>query len=176
VLTFRRWPAGITGIPRLREWDAVVFVDVPELARSELGELAFVAFVDGEAEALAGAGIPRRVIERMAAGLETKVERPYEARAVRKSDVVWSVGARTFHGHAFGLPAGFPASSLEVVVTPDGERAVTADGGEIPPSLEPLYEDAVAELERRGRERFQSFVVRADKVGDERWQLTIDPL
>ena len=176
MLTFRRWPAGITGIPRLRQWEAVVIVDVPELARSELGELAFAAFGDGAVEAPGDPGVPRRVIERMAAELETQVERPYEARAVRKSELVWSVGARTFHGAEFPLPAGFPASSLEVVVTPEGERAVSADGSEIPPSLEPLYADALAELERRGRERYQAFVARAGKLGDERWHLTIDPL
>jgi hypothetical protein len=42
--------------------------------------------------------------------------------------------------------------------------------------FEPAVAEALAEIERRGRERFQAFAARADKLGGDRWELTIDPL
>ena len=151
-------------------------MEAPELARSGLAKLTFTAFADGALETDGAAGVPRRVVERMAAALDARLGRPYEACAVRQTEVAWSVGARTSRGDAFELPAGFPASSLEVVVTPDGQRTISADDGDIPAALLPLYADAVAELERRGRGRFEAFVARADKVAEERWNVTVDPL
>jgi hypothetical protein len=176
-MTFRRWPAGITWIPRLREWDAVVLVDLPELERSALAEFELAAPVGADAVAREGATVPRRVVDRIVEELDVRVDRPYDALVVRKGRLTWSAGARTVRlGDTVALPAGFPATSLEVVRTPDGALEARADGEEIASTVEPLYADAVAELERRGRERFESFVVRADKVAGGTWQLTIDPL
>jgi hypothetical protein len=177
VLTFRRWPAGITGIPRLREWDAVVLVELPELEASPLNEFELSAPVGGEALARADEPLPRRMLERVADALDTEVDRPYDALVVRKDRRRWSAGARAIRlGDAIELPAGFPASSLEVVRTPAGALETRVDGAEIDPALAPLVVDVVAALDRRGRQRFESFVARADKVGEGLWQLIIDPL
>ena len=95
---------------------------------------------------------------------------------MRKGPRRWSAGAVAVRGDLIELPAGFPATQVEVVVAPDGALEARADGEPIDPSLSGLFADAVAELERRGRDRFESFVVRADKVGGTAWQLTVDPL
>ena len=67
------------------------------------------------------------------------------------------------------------ATSVEVVVAPGGDRSLLVDGEEVV-NPDPAWEPAVHELERRGRKRFQSFVARADRVGEDRWELTVDPL
>jgi hypothetical protein len=177
VLTFRNWPAGITGIPRLREWDAVVLVELPELEASLLTEFELSAPIEGDVRARADEGVPRRMLERIAETLDAEVERPYDALVVRKDRRRWSAGARTIRlGDTIELPAGFPATSLEVVRTPEGALETRADGEEVDPALAPLIVEVVAALDRRGRERFESFVARADKVANGSWQLTIDPL
>jgi hypothetical protein len=115
-------------------------------------------------------------VERIAEELDAHVDRPYEALVVRKDRRRWSAGAQKVRGDTVTLPAGLPASTLELVQLPGGERQFTADGEPVDPSLSPLFAEVEAELDRRGSERFESFVVRADKVADGSWQLTIDPL
>jgi hypothetical protein len=176
-LTFRRWPAGITGIPRLREWDAVVLVELPELEASAIEEFELAAPVGGQVQAAAGEALPRRMLDRIAAALDAEVDRPYDALVIRKDRRRWSAGARAIRlGDTIELPAGFPASSLEVVRTPAGALETRVDGTEIDPALAPLVVDVVVALDRRGRQRFESFVARADKVAEGLWQLTVDPL
>jgi hypothetical protein len=153
-------------------------VELPELAGSSLGDLGFRAPVGADVERDgSGEAVPRRALDRIAAELDARVERPYDALAVRRGAVLWSAGAKAIRlGETVDLPAGFPASSLEVVRAPGGEIEARADGEPLGGALDPLYADAVAELERRGRTRFESFVVRADKVAGGRWHVAIDPL
>ena len=95
---------------------------------------------------------------------------------MRQDAVDWLVGAVELHSEEVELPGGRGVSSIEVVSPPGGGVHVLADGEE---ALEPLdagLAAAAAELERRGRLKFESFVARADKVEDDRWDLTIDPL
>ncbi len=153
-------------------------MELPELAESALGELRFHAPVDAGLERHGfGEAVPRRALERIAAELDARVERPYDALAVRRGPVLWSAGARGIRlGETVDLPAGFPATTLEVVRAPNGDLEARADDELLGGAFDPLYANAVAELERRGRARFESFVVRADKVAGGRWYVTIDPL
>jgi hypothetical protein len=160
----------------LREWDAVLLLEVRELEGSALGRFELIVPVAGAAAVHADEGVPRRAVERIAEEVDAKLERPYEVLLVRTDARRWSAGARKLRGDTVALPAGFPASSLEVVRPPGGGLEVTADGEPVEPALSPLFAEVVAELDGRGRERFESFVVRADKVADGSWQLTIDPL
>jgi hypothetical protein len=177
VLTFSRIPAGVTGIPRLREWDAVVLVDVPELAGSALGEIELLVPAEGALAVRATEPVPREAVDRLVAELDGRIDRPYEALAVRQDDRRFTAGARALAGgESVDLPADLPASSLEVVLTPEGELQASADGEEIDPAAAAQFESALALLERHGRARFESFVVRADKADGGRWQLTVDPL
>jgi hypothetical protein len=177
VLEFLRFPAGISGIPRVREWDAVVIVELPELERSQIGEIEVVAPDSGDVLVHADEPVPHRVGERIAAALDEELDRPYEVLAVRQDELRWSAGARMLRGGTtLDFPPGVPATSLELALAPDGAVELRADGEIVDPALSPLFAGAAAELERHGRARFQFFVARADKVGGGAWQLTVDPL
>ncbi len=86
------------------------------------------------------------------------------------------VGAVQLESDVVDLPRDVPAQTLEVAIPPEGERMVIVDGEILGEEPTGLVGAAASELERRGRERFQAFVARADRVEDGRWDLTIDPL
>jgi hypothetical protein len=108
--------------------------------------------------------------------VDAELQRPYELLAVRRTRERWAVAARRLHSQLVVLPKGVAAAMLEVVVSPDAERSAFADGEKVTDWVDAALAEALAELERRGRERFQAFVARADKLGDDRWELTVDPL
>ena len=83
----REWlAAGITGLQRQREWDAVATAEVDGIQGDEVG---FVALPDGtfvlESE---GSHDPAPFAD----ALRDDIERPYRARAVRRPEM-WAVGA-----------------------------------------------------------------------------------
>ena len=83
----REWlAAGITGLQRQREWDAVATAEAEGVHGDEV---EFVALPDGsfvvESEGAADAAP-------FAAALAESIEAPYRALAVRRTDV-WAVGA-----------------------------------------------------------------------------------
>jgi hypothetical protein len=154
-----------------------VLVELPELEASLLNEFELYARVGGKVQLSADEGVPRRAIERISEALDEEVDRPYDALVVRKDRGRWSAGARAIRlGDTIELPAGFPAASLEVIRPPSGEIEVRVDGDVPDAAVAALVVDVVAALDRRGRQRFESFVARADKVAEGSWQLTIDPL
>jgi hypothetical protein len=170
-------PAGVTGIPRLREWDAVVLVELPELDGSPAGELELSA-EPGEPLAVMGAeAVPAGVGDRLAAALDAELERPYDGIAVRQQGSRWAAGARAGRaGQEIELPGDLPGAALEVVRTPDGDRVVQADGEPLDAESETRFAAAVAVIEERGAARFESFVARADKGPDGLWRVSVDPL
>jgi hypothetical protein len=168
-----RWvEAGVSGVPRGREWDVVVVVDVPELEPSLESEIAFRVSADGRLEG--AERLPPAVVERIADEIGASVRPPYEVLAARRGPSEWSVAARERRGVGIELP-GVEASEVTVAVTPDGVRTGLVDGTEIEASTGAL-DAALDELERRGRERFRSFVARAERGPEGRWELTVDPL
>ncbi len=166
-------PTGITGLARPRQWDALIAVELPELAGETINELSFMAF-DGEIVASAGGGFTT-ACERVAASLDGELARPYEVLLVRRGSTAWAAGARRVKAELITLGV-LDARVLEVALTPDGELSAALDEGPIEGLVDPVVDIALRELERRGRARFQAFAARADNVGGERWQLTIDPL
>jgi hypothetical protein len=149
-----------------------VAAELPELASEALGEVEFQAF---EEAVVAVAGAPQEIVERLAAVLDRELERPYTAQAVRRGPSEWMVGGRRTHASLISL--ALPANNaVEVIVAPDGERTAVLDGEAVAGLVEPVVDLALRELEQRGRLRFQAFVARADRVDDDRWQLTVDPL
>jgi hypothetical protein len=103
------------------------------------------------------------------------LEPPFAVRAVRRGRLEWAVAGRALRSEPVVLSVPADAFSVEVVVAPDGNRSLLVDGEEVV-TVDPVWDEAVQELERRGRKRFQSFVARADRVGEDRWELTVDPL
>jgi hypothetical protein len=166
-------PAGITGLARTRRWDASALVSVPELEASSVQEVELLLLADGTI--VSTAAVDPEALAALARAVGGGVDPPYVALAVRRSSLEWAVGAATVHAELLAFQSGLGCSSLEVVVTPDGDVTASADGellSTVPPELEP----ALGEIERHGRTRFQSFVARADKVGADRWAVTVDPL
>jgi hypothetical protein len=82
----REWlAAGITGLSRGREWDAVATLE----GEGEPGdELRFVALADGDLVLESGNADPAR----FAAALRESIAPPYRALAVRRPEL-WAVGA-----------------------------------------------------------------------------------
>ena len=166
-----RWvESGVSGLARPREWDATSLVDVPALRGYDVAQLEFRIRADGS---IVG-DVPREALPALTG--ELGLEPPYSARAVRRGETAWAVGALRIQSDPIDLPAGIAASSLEVAVPPDGETMLLADGEIV--TDEPTGGEAHAyrEIERLGRARFQAFVARADRVEDGSWELTVDPL
>ena len=143
--------AGIHGNHRLREWDAVVTAEAPELE----GERAvFVTLRNGDAVVDEGpAGI-----EPLAAALERELDPPYRAEGVKRHDGLWAVAGRRVE--IVELPG---VDGEEIELTSRGaDRTLLVDGargfGSIP------------QLER------PEHVVRARRVDGDLWEVDSSPL
>jgi hypothetical protein len=168
--------AGVRGVARDREWDAVETVDLAELRERPLDELELRVRADGTA-APAASGVPPEAVDRIVAALAGSVEPPYLVQAVRKSEITWSLGAIALAAEPLDLPAGLSADWIEVVMAPDGDLTAYADGEPLEAtSMDPDLTAALEMLERLGSERFECYVARAERVGADRWEVTVDPL
>ncbi len=89
LLPERLLEVGIHGVPRAREWDAVV----PVRADAEGTSLAFVALPDGTL--LVDDTVPDGAVLPFAEGLDGELEPPYRALAQRQDEEgLWIVGAK----------------------------------------------------------------------------------
>ncbi len=172
-----RWvEAGVSGLARSRDWDRVEVVDVPELADGSLEELRFGALADGSVVAATPPGLDPGLVERLAERLRERLGSPFEAVAVRRTRLEWSLAGRCLRLEEIALP---PLAAGEIVVAlgPGDERpALVVDGEEQVEPSEALAE-ATARLAALGGGRFDSFVVRARRLGlDDRWAASVDPL
>lgn len=143
--------AGIHGIPKAREWDAVVTVEAPELPgdRSE-----FVALPTGDVVVETGSDH----IKPLADALERELAPPYRAEAVKRDDGFWAVGGRRIE--LVELPG---VAGDEIELSSNGaERTLLIDGdrgfGSVP------------QLERPGH------IVRARRVDGDLWEVESSPL
>lgn len=167
---FRWVESGVSGLARLREWDATAIAEVPALAGSEQVEIDFRVLGDGSVIGDVSADVVAELTR------DLGVAPPYAARAVRQNEREWTVGALRIESELVALPAGIDAVSLEAAVPPEGEAMYVVDGEFLAEAPAGAAADALAELERLGAERFQAFVARADRLEDGRWELTVDPL
>jgi hypothetical protein len=168
--------AGIRGVARNREWDAVATIELPELSAGSLGELELRVRADGTPAPTAG-GVPPEAVERVLAALRGTIEPPYMVQGVRQDEVSWSLGAIALSAQPIDLPHGLAAGSIELVLSPDGDVTAYADGERVASGPgNPELTAALEKLERTAAERFKSYVARADRVGVDRWEVTVDPL
>ena len=145
-----------------------MLVEGPRLAT---GELAFRAFREG----IFGAPRDAVVVAHAVEALDPLVERPYEALVVHRGETTWAAAARAIAAELARFP-GADARSLEVAAPPDGARTVRVDDEDGPLAVAPAVAAALAELERQGRSRFEAYVVTADRVEDDLWEVRVDPL
>jgi hypothetical protein len=166
-----RWvESGVSGLARPRQWDETALVEVAALRGYDLAQLEFRVLADGSVVG----DVPPEALPVLTG--ELGLAPPYSVRAVRRGETAWAVGALRVASDPIDLPTGIAASSLEVAVPPDGEAMLLVDGEIVTDEPTDGEAQAFREIERRGRERFQAFVARADRVGDGQWELTVDPL
>jgi hypothetical protein len=156
----RHWlEAGITGLARPREWDAVATVELP----GDPGdEAVFVALSDGRL--LIEACPSGFDADPLAAALAGAIEPPYRAVAVRRPEL-WAVGACAIQVVQLVEDPG--GDSVEIVRSADG--VATRIGGV--PSLATL-----PQLEGMGSGRFATYVVRARRLVGPLFEVEVEPL
>jgi hypothetical protein len=99
----------------------------------------------------------------LADAVEQTLETPYRAEAVRQRDDVWAVAARRI------AVASFRADGDELeLVSGEAGRTFTVDG-------ERTF-GSVPELERIGGSQGEHYVVRANRLDGEAWEIQADPL
>ncbi|MGH3134659.1 MAG: hypothetical protein ACRDNY_13145 [Gaiellaceae bacterium] len=154
----REWlPAGITGIPRQREWDAVATTAAPATSGDEV---EFVALPDGRLLGDDADATP------FAAALEGLIEVPYRAVAVRREEL-WAVGARRIE--VAQLDPNPDGDDLEL--TWDGaSHALAVDGA-------PAGLSRATALERLAASRVRGrYAAHAHRLEGDLWEIHVLPL
>ncbi len=146
--------AGIHGIPRERQYDAVATTEAPDAA----GDSArFVGLEDGSLLIEEGDGD----LTALADAIEQQIARPYRATAVRRGETTWAVAAHRLRVIELPEPGG---DAIELVLNGD-EKTLLVDSNRsfgTMPELEQLADgDAV---------------IRADRLDGTLWEVRVDPL
>jgi hypothetical protein len=154
----RDWlAAGITGIPRQREWDAVATVQGPGVSGNEV---QFVVLPDG---ALVVENDRSFDVTPFAAALEGQLDAPYRAIALRRDDV-WAVGARRIEV----VPLDPDPDGDDLELTWDGSAHTLAlDGALASPSRATALEQVAA-----GRVK-GSYSAHAHRLDGDLWEILV---
>jgi hypothetical protein len=145
---------GIHGVPRERQYEAVVAVDAPDV---EGAAARFVGLEDGSLLIEEGEGD----LTALADAIEQEVDRPYRAVAVRRGETQWAVAARSLRVVELPEPGG---DEIELVRRGE-ERTLVIDGNRsfgTLPELEKLSET--------------DSVIRAARLDGALWEVQVDPL
>jgi hypothetical protein len=152
--------AGIHGLHRLREWDAVVTVDAPPIP----GDRAtFVSLPDRTL--LVEEGDEGVDLAPLAEAVEAELDPPYRAEAVRRDGTLWAVAARQIDIVELEDDPGGEELTLTFR---DGERELLVDGARTFGGL--------PALERLAGERFEAYAVRGARLDGDVWEVEISPL
>jgi hypothetical protein len=152
--------AGIHGIPRAREWDAVLTAIAPDLPGDETD---FVALPDGTL--FTEEDLPAGALEPIAEAFGGLIDPPYHAVALRQDDDVWSAAAMRVA--VVEVPEEVDGDLVDMVVN-DGERKVLVDEAESRAEI-PSLEDFAAQ-------QFGSFVLHASRLDETLWEVSVLPL
>lgn len=153
----RRPEPGIHGVPQPRRWDAVATADAPT-ARGDA--VHFVALPDGTL--VVEEDEPDEAMAALADAVSLPV--PYRAEAVRRDERTWAVAASRIE--VVALP-GLTGDAAELSSTPES-RTFRIDG-------KPVFGSAPA-LERIGEAVGGDYVVRAERVDGDLWEVEATPL
>jgi hypothetical protein len=148
---------GIHGVPRAREWDAVVTVE----AEGVEGATARFVALPGDV-LLVEEG---EEIEPLASAVDEVARVPYRAEAARRGESQWAVGIRELDVVELADDPGGEEITLTV---DDGGRELLVDGAHAFGSL--------PALERFGETRGRSYVVRAKRLDGTAWEVEALPL
>jgi hypothetical protein len=145
---------GIHGIPREREYDAVVTAEAPDVEGSNA---RFVGLDDGSLLIEEGEGD----LSALAEAIEQDVKAPYRAIAIRRGATQWAVAAHGIRVVELPEPGG---DEVELAIRGD-ERTLVIDGNRefgTLPELEKLAEG--------------DSVIRASRLDGALWEFRVDPL
>jgi hypothetical protein len=145
---------GIHGVPRERQYDAVVTTDAPDVQGASA---TFVALEDGSLLLEEGDGD----MAPLADAIEQEVNRPYRANAVRRGETTWAVAARRLQVLELPEPGG---DEVELAIRGD-ERTLVVDGNRAFGSLPELEALAAGDA-----------VIRASRLDGTMWEVRVDPL
>jgi hypothetical protein len=149
---------GIHGIPREREWDAVASAEAPGLPGDDV---EFVALADGSL--VVDEDVPDGTLVALADALSLPA--PYHAFGLRQDADVWSVAAKRVQ--VAEVPEHVDGDEIQLVVT-DETRTLVVD--DMPSST------SIPSLEAFAADQFGSFVLRASRLDDLLWEVTVIPL
>ena len=147
------------GVARRRQWDAVATVQAPELRGDAIAfdvlpdRTVLVDEEEGDAE-----------LAPLAEAIERELEPPYRAQAVRQSTELWAVAARSIE--VVRLPER-EGDAIELSKRGE-ERTLTVDGAR--------EFGTVPELDALAGARHRDYVVRAERLDGDWWELRADPL
>ena len=150
--------AGVHGVPRPRQWDVVATVeaDLPGDA------VHFVTLEDRTV--VVDEDVPDGQLAPLADAVETQLDPPYRAEGTRQRDRLWAVGASKISVVAIDEQIG--GDTVELAAR-DGVVTMLVDGahgfGSVP-SLEALGAGQAA------------YVVRADRIDGDLWEVVVLPL
>jgi hypothetical protein len=151
--------AGIHGLQRPREWDATVTVEAPDV---EGDSARFVTLPDRTLLVEEGTDDS---LEPLAAAVEASIPPPYRARAVRQSETLWAVQAKRIE--VVQIPDGPEGDAIELTHTEDGTTLSVDDArtfGSIPV------------LEQLGERQGRDYVVRAERLDGDLWEVRAETL
>lgn len=150
--------AGVHGLARPRQWDAVVTAeaDLPGDA------VHFVTLEDRTV--VVDEDVPDDQLAPLADAVETQLDPPYRAQATRRHDRLWAVGASKITVVSIDEEIGGDAVEL---AASEGEVTTLVDGAQV--------FGAVPALEALGA-GMPSFVVRADRIDGDLWEVVVLPL
>jgi hypothetical protein len=152
--------AGIHGIPRAREWDAVLSAVAPDLPGDEAD---FVALPDGTL--YTEDDLPDGALAPLAEAFDGLLDAPYHAVARRQEVDVWSAAA--LRVDVVEVPEHVDGDQVDLVVN-DGERRMLVDEAE--------SQAEIPSLEDFAGQQFGSFVLRASRLDETLWEVTVLPL
>ncbi len=148
---------GIHGVPRAREWDAVVTVE----AEGVQGETARFVALPGDVLLVEEGG----EVEPLASAVDLVARVPYRAEAARQGESQWAVGIRELDVVELLDDPGGEEITLTVN---DRERELLVDGAHAFAAL--------PALERFGETRGSAYVVRAKRLDGAVWEVEAMPL
>jgi hypothetical protein len=149
--------AGIHGVPRHRQWDAVVTVEAEGV---EGDQVSFVALTDETLVVDEGGDV-----EAIAQALDEVVQPPYRAEAVRRGETTWAVGVRRIEVVEL---EDDPEGETLTLTARDGERTLLVDGA-------PAF-GSIPALERLGSARGESYVVEGRRLVEGVWEVKVTAL
>jgi hypothetical protein len=152
--------AGIHGVPRPREWDAVASAEAPGVPGDEL---EFVVLEDGTL--VVDEDLPDGVLSPLADALEISISPPYHAYARRREQDVWAAAA--FGVDVVQVPEELPGDTVSIAVQ-DGLREALVGG-------QP-YGYRIQSLEQYAEADFEAYVLEGTRIDGELWEVTVSPL